>query len=129
MADNVTTQTAALATVPSGGTYRFRELNTKLVQVIAPEAGALTDGSGDIVAADTSEQVFAANTSRVYLLVQNVSDTDMWVDFGTAAVKDQPSVLLKANGGSIVFEGAFVPTSAVNIICGTIGKPYTAKEA
>lgn len=129
MADNVTTQSATLATVPASTVVATRDISSAQHQVVAPKGGSLTDGSDDITAADTSEQVFAANTSRVYLLVQNVSDTDMWVDFGTSAVKDQPSVLLRANGGSIVFDGAFVPTSTVNIICGTISKPYTAKEA
>src|SRR5688572_17887709 len=118
MVDNVTTQSAVLATPPAatvigtddvGGVHYQR---VKLVDGtdgqsagVAGDAGglhvqggkgALTDGSANITAGGVSEEVFAANVARRYLLVQNVSDTDMWVNIGAAAVAGQPSVLLKA---------------------------------
>lgn len=123
MADNVSIDPGTTTPV------RTREIGGVQVQVMAPEGGALTDGSGTITTGGTSQQVFAANASRRYLLIQNVSDTDAWVNFGTAAVANQPSLLLRANGGSIVFEGSFVPTGTVNIRGATTGKAYTAKEA
>lgn len=103
---------------------------TNPVTVANPVAqGALTDRSGDIAAADTSEEVMAANASRRYLLIQNLSAANvMWIDFGVAAVKDQPSIMLAANGGSFVMEGSFICTQAINIICATINEPYAAKE-
>lgn len=124
MADNTTIDPMA-----GGDTIRARDIAGVKSQVFAPEDGTPADGSGSTAVAATSEEVFAANAGRVYLLVQNVSDTNMWVDFGAAAVVGQPSVLLAANGGSIVFDGSFVPTSTVNVVCSASGKAYVAKEA
>lgn len=95
--------------------------------------GALTDRSGDIAAADTSEVVMAANANRRYLIIQNLSTTDvMWIDFGVDAVKDQPSLALapaaNSAGGSFVMEGSFICTQSVSIICATMSEPYAAKE-
>ena len=90
--------------------------------------GTLTDGSGSIAVASTSQQIFAANASRKYLLIQNISDTEMWIDFGIDAVEAQPSLLLIANGGSFVAESQFIPTEAVNIICASNTKEFVAKE-
>lgn len=91
--------------------------------------GALTDRSGTLAAGATSQAVAAANAARKYFFFENVSDTDMWINFGVAAVANQPSILVLANGGSFTMEGAFVSNQAVNVICATIGKAYTAKEA
>lgn len=124
MADNVT------ITQGAGTTVATRDRSGVHHPVGVGQGGALTDRSGDIAVAATSEEVAAANAARIYLLVQNVSESeDMWVDFGTAAVPDQPSVLLPPGGGAIVFENAFVPTGTVNIFCAASGEPYTAKEA
>lgn len=90
---------------------------------------ALSDHSGTIGAGGTAQTIIPANTSRRYLLVQNVSDAVMWVDIGATAVESQPSILLLANGGSLVFEGAFIPTGLVSVRGATTGKAFTAKEA
>jgi hypothetical protein len=93
--------------------------------------GSLIDGSGDIATLNVSEEVFAENGSRQYLLIQNVSDTTMWVNFGTAAVADQPSIML-VSGAALEFGAGntgVVPTATVNIICSASGKAYTAKES
>lgn len=94
-------------------------------------SGSLNDGSADITLGGTAEDVFARNDGRQYLLIQNHSDTDMWVNFGTDAVADQPSIKVYANGGSLEFGAGHtgvVPTARVSIICATTGKPFTAKE-
>jgi hypothetical protein len=93
--------------------------------------GALVDGSAAITTGGTSEEVFPANKSRQYLLIQNQSDTAMYVNFGVAAVVTQPSIRIDA-GGALEFGAGntgVVPTVAVNIICATTGKVYVAKEA
>lgn len=90
--------------------------------------GTLTNRSGTITAGGTAQQVMAANSSRKYLLFQNVSDTAMWIDFGTTAVADSPSVLVPASGGAVVQEGTFVSTQSVSVFCATTGKKFTAKE-
>lgn len=88
----------------------------------------LTDRSGTITAGDTAQQVMAANTGRRYLLIQNISDTAMWFNFTTTAVKDSPSYLLAANGGVFAMDGSLVTKEAISIICVTTGKKFTAKE-
>lgn len=149
MADNVTFQDDAVATPADGVIVETQDqgggVQRQVVQVepgtdpiavsgsisatATPIGVTLTDGSGDITTGGTSEQVFASNADRCLLTVQNVSDADMWVDFGTAAVADQPSLFLPAGGAALCFESGVVPTESVNIICSTTGKPYTAKEA
>lgn len=105
-------------------------ITNPITLTVAPVAqGALTDRSGDIAVGATSEEVMPANASRRYMIIQNLSVSDvMWIDFGTDAVEDQPSLQLAANGGSFVMEGSFICTQAVNIICATGGEPYAAKE-
>lgn len=86
-----------------------------------------TDGSGSIVAGATSQQVFAANSARRYFFFLNLSDTDMWINFGSAAVADQPSIKIPANGG--FFEPLVSSDEAVHVICATLGKKFVAKQA
>jgi hypothetical protein len=79
-----------------------------------------------IAAANTSQQVFP-NQKRSYLLVQNNSDTDMWLGIGVT-----PSVgtgiRLLANGGGYVAEDQYIPSGAVNIICSVTGKTFYALQ-
>lgn len=97
--------------------------------VQSPDNTAIADGSGSIASASTSESVFASKSDRKYLIVQNLSDTDMYVNVGAAAGNSAGSMLLPASGGSIVFEDGYVPTEAVNIWCSASSKDYTAKQA
>jgi len=64
----------------------------------------------------------ATNNDRRYLFIQNISDTDMYVNFGAAATTDD--LLISKNGGGIVFESGFVPTDSVNVICSAASKKY-----
>lgn len=90
--------------------------------------GTLTDHSGTLSAATTSQQVMASNTSRRYLYVQNPSSTDtLWINFTTDATQAEPSIQMLP-GGSFVMEGSFVSTEAVNIIGPTAGDAFVAKE-
>lgn len=86
--------------------------------------GPLADGSGTCTG--STQAVFAANASRRYLLIQNISDTAIYVNFGADADTDSHSVKLAA-GDTLVFETGFVPTSAVNIL-GTATKKFVAKQ-
>src|SRR5688572_2418584 len=98
-------------------------------------AGTVTNRSGTITSGGTSQQLAAANTARKYLYILNISDTIFWINFGTAAVADSPSIPLKAatsdgaaDGGSITFDSSFVPSAAIHIIGATTGKKFVAKE-
>lgn len=89
--------------------------------------GTYVDGSGTIAAGGTAEEVFAANASRKYLFITNPSDTEMWINFGVAAVASQPSIRLAPNGG--YFEPLVPSGQSVSIFCATTGKAFVAKEA
>lgn len=90
-------------------------------------AGTLTDRSSAAVGG-SSVQLAAANGDRRYLLIQNVAAVVVWVNFGTAAVADQPSIKILADG-SLVFEDNFVPTSTVNVIAASgSGNKVVCKE-
>lgn len=103
---------------------------------IAERGAALTNKSGTIATGGTAQPLAAANTARRYLIVQNLSTDVLWVNEigGTAAV-GQPNLALKAcgtandgTGGSLVFEGSFVPTGAVSILGATTGSAFSARE-
>lgn len=91
--------------------------------------GSLTDASGTITTGGTSQQVLAANPSRRYLLVQNLSTTDLWLRFAVAAVTDQPSIRLVAGATFEWNAPGFVPEDSFNVIGGTTGQKFVVKEA
>jgi len=90
-------------------------------------AGAVTDGSGSITTGGTSQQIFSANTSRRWLLVQNISNAVLYVNFGAAAVVDSNSIKLNANA-SYESPAGFVTTATVTVIGATTGQKFVAKQ-
>lgn len=94
--------------------------------VITGLKGTLVDHSGATPDA-IDHVVVPANAARNYLLIQNQSIGDMFIDFGVTAVLDIPSIRLLP-GQSIVFEGAFVPAADVHLIGITGGLKYCIKE-
>lgn len=92
--------------------------------VQAPSTGTIADFSGSSTGA--SQKVLDANTSRRYLVVQNISDTTMWLNFGATATADDSVQLLP--GGSATFNGAWVPGDEVHLLCSTSGKKFVCKE-
>jgi hypothetical protein len=93
-----------------------------------PMPVALTDGSGTLTTGGTAQQVFAANANRRYLLVQNVSAENMWVNLGAVATQAAGSILLFP-GGTLEYDGASVPSGLISIIGTTTGDGFTAKQA
>lgn len=93
-----------------------------------PTAGTLTNRSGTITVGGTAQQLMAANASRKYLFIQNLSTENMWINLTTTATTGQPSIKLLPNG-VFSMEGAFVSTESVSVIAATTGSAYTAKEA
>ncbi|NDF99119.1 MAG: hypothetical protein EB101_09385, partial [Chitinophagia bacterium] len=93
---------------------------------IKPRPGAVTV-SAATASGPGSSQVFAANSARQYLLFQNLSDTDMNINFGAAA--SASTMLIPKNGGGIVFETGFVPTDSLEVYCAVNGKAYYALTA
>ena len=91
-----------------------------------PGQGDLNDYSGSITTANTSYNVANRNTSRRYALVQNISDTGMWLGIGTAATTTS-GIFLASNSG-IVWESGYIPTPTLSILCTTSGKRFVVKE-
>lgn len=84
-----------------------------------------TNRSGTIAAANTAQQLAAENGIRRGLTIQNIDDTDMWVNElgGTAAINSAGSYKLAP--GAVLQVGTI---NAISIICSTISKKFTAVE-
>jgi len=95
---------------------------------ITPTQGTLTDRSGTIATGGVAQTVCAANGSRQYLLFENVSDADLWINFTTTAVLNEPSFRIVSKG-SLVMESSFITTEALSVIGANTGQAYTCKEA
>lgn len=91
------------------------------------EGGPITliNRSGTTTGAD--QTVAAANPERRYLLVQNVSDTAMTIDFDTAAVAGT-GILLAASGGIQVWDNNAIPVGALHLVCASGSKAFVCKE-
>jgi hypothetical protein len=93
--------------------------------------GPLTDRSGTIATANVSQILAAANPTRRYLFIQNLSTGPLWINFGAAATLSQPSLQIpngNVAGNPFSMERTFVATDAVNIIGGTNAQPFVCKE-
>lgn len=93
----------------------------------APVRGSLTNRSGTITLGGTAQTLAAANTSRSYLLVQNISAENLWINFTTAAVADQPSFKI-VPGDTFFMESSFLSTELISIIGATTGSKFVSKE-
>lgn len=86
-----------------------------------------TDRSGTITTGGTSQQLAPVNAARKYLIVQNISTNNLYINFTSAATVGTGSLLIPSNG-TYVLEDNFVSSEAVNIIGATTGQAFTAKE-
>lgn len=94
------------------------------------DKGSVSEASTQsITTGGTHQQVFASNASRKFLLIQNISDTDMYLGIGFNPSNTTPAGILLAKGGSgVVFESNYIPTSEIRIVCATTGKRFVALE-
>jgi hypothetical protein len=83
---------------------------------------AFVDASGTFGA--SAVQVLAADPGRAYLMISNVGNATMWINFnGTAAANTAGSHAIAA-GASYAPSGGVVPANAISLI-GTNGQPFT----
>ena len=75
-----------------------------------------------------SASVVAANATRVYLLIQNISDTDVYLDFAGGTAATTSGVLIAASGGYYESPGGVVPTGAVTGISTGASKTLVVVE-
>jgi hypothetical protein len=85
------------------------------------------DRSGVIAVAATAQQIMPANNVRQFFFFQNVSDTDMWINFDVAAAPNQPSILIPP-GGDLMLD-RWCTRKFASVYCLYAAKPFTAKEA
>jgi hypothetical protein len=91
------------------------------------ERGTLTDYSGSASTVDAT--IMASNSSRKYLLIQNLSGSiNMWINFGSAAVPNTAGSIQLGTKETLIWEGNFIPTEAVHLIASSGTPTYTAKE-
>lgn len=110
-------------------------MKTKLIILFTLCSFALTtlatntpvDGSGAITSGGTSQVVFAANESRRFFIFQNISDIDMYINFGAAAVADSNSIKIIA-GSSWEAPSNWCPQTSITVIGATTGKKFIAKS-
>ena len=122
LADGVTIN-QPVAITDNGGSVTVDGTVTAL-----PQTGNVTEASTKtITTGGTHQQVFASNSSRKFLLVQNVSDTDMNLGIGYNPTAST-GIFLAKSGSGIVFESGFIPTQEIRILCATTGKAFVALE-
>jgi hypothetical protein len=127
------------ATVSVSGTPNVSVTNTPAVTLasttlsgtsnnvlISPSTNTLVDKSGTITAGGTAQTLSAAK-SRKYLFIQNLSVSNLYINFTSAASASVGSVVI-IPGGSFVQEGSFVSSELVSVFGATTGQAFTAKE-
>lgn len=120
------TETVLSCGVSSLGAIQPFKVTPDGFQRIAGVVGEATNYTGTIAEAHVSQKVADAKAERKYLIVQNTSNTDMFVGVGFTPTTDS-GILLPKTGGSLICD-LFVPTQQINIICSAAGKGYCALE-
>jgi hypothetical protein len=118
-----------IGNVNQAGTWTVQPGNTANTTpwLVTLTSGALTDRSGTITTGGTSQQLAPSNATRKYLLIENLSSGDLWINFGVAAVAGQPSLKIPA-GAALTMESGFVSNQAVNVLGATTAQAFAAKE-
>jgi hypothetical protein len=112
-------------TVTVAGTVTANVASTT-VTISAQPSGALTTRFGSVVTANTAGITTAVtNTSRKYLLAQNISTGTVTIGIGFSPTTTQ-GIQLTAGAG-LTFD-SFVPTGAVYWLGATTGAAYTILE-
>lgn len=86
----------------------------------------LSNFSGTITTGGTAQDVYeTAKAPRHSFLFQNVSDTDMTVEFGSDAVADK-GILVKA-GLAFEMPPGVLWSGRLSVLCATTGKAFVCK--
>jgi hypothetical protein len=88
---------------------------------------AASSSSATSASANASQVVFPAKENRKFLLVQNLSDTAMYLGIGITPNPATPEgIYLAPNGGGFVAESSVVPNSEIKIACSGVSKRFHA---
>ena len=88
--------------ITSGYSITCRESVGGIETIYLIENANLYDASGSITTGGTAQTALAADQVQKYLIIQNVSPGDLWVNFGTAAVADSPSLAIPPGKNGLV---------------------------
>lgn len=105
------------------------ERSLQKINSILNEAIPVSTSTTSVTSASpaTATVVFPAKADRKFLLVQNLSDTDMYLGIGSAPNAATPQgILLAKGGGGFVAESSIVPSSEVQIVCSAASKRFHA---
>lgn len=94
--------------------------------LISPSTNTLVDHSGTITTGGTAQTLSAAK-SRKYFFFQNLSVSNMYLNFTSAASASTGSILI-VPGGSYVQEGSFVSSELISVFGATTGQQFTSKD-
>jgi hypothetical protein len=90
--------------------------------------GELTTRFGSVTTANTAFSTTAVtNTSRKYLIIQNIASTVITVGIGFTPTTTQGIQLVA--GATITFDGNYIPTGAVRILSSVTASNFTVLEA
>ena len=101
--------------------------HTGAIDPVKVGAAPVTNLSGTIAVGGTAQVVSVANDSRRFFLLQNISDTDMYVGVGVTPTVGT-GLLIAKNGGTLTCD-SFVPVEEIQVICATTGKAFTSFES
>lgn len=118
---------------PSGPVQSVQGVSGGYPVGVTGVSGSLTDRSGSITTGGTAQQIAATNAARRYLFICNTSTEILHVNFGATATSANSYPLAAAAnageaGGSLTFEGSFIPSGLVSILGATTGSTFVAKE-
>lgn len=104
------------------------ERSLQKINSILNEAIPVTASANSLVAAsNTAQIVFSGKSDRKFLLVQNLSDTPMYLGIGVVPSPTTPQgIFLAPNGGGFVAESSIVPNSEIQIACSAASKRFHA---
>lgn len=95
---------------------------------VTSSPGTYVEKSGTITTGGTAQTLAAANATRRFYRVMNLSTADLWInDKGVAAVANQPS--FKLVPGAMYETLSCAPTAAISIFGATTGQAFSACEA
>jgi hypothetical protein len=89
----------------------------------------MPDRSGAITTGGQSQTLAEANPGRTSLVIQNLSNADLWYSFKVAATLDKPSFKLPPNDLHVFgAEHASLMHDAIYITGATTGQKFSARD-
>ena len=100
------------------------------VTVGAMPSGSLTTRFGSVTTANTAELTSAVtNSSRKYLLIQNVTTGSNVITVGIGFTPTTTQGIQLTAGAGITFESSYIPTGAVYVLSSVTASNFTILEA